>query len=228
MPIPLRVFVSCGECGTPLTGAWSTGRKSRYPYYRCRNAQCKAVNVRRERMEDEFAALVERLAPERQYMRLFKEIVRQLWKQRQSDSEAILRVAKGKLDDLRFRKDRLVEFLLAGRLDQQTYDEQTERLNSEMEAAKEEFASADLECMDVEAVLEFAEKLVKRPKQLWLESSLEQKQRLQAVFFPDGVTYTSEGFGTASSNSFFNVFRDFTDEKSSLASPTGFEPVLSP
>ena len=161
-------------------------------------------------------------------MRLFKEIVRQVWKQRQTDSEAILRVAKTKLDELRERKNRLVEFLLDGRLDQQTYDEQVQRLTAEMETAKMEFSVADLECMDVEAVLEFAENLVERPKQLWLESTLEQKQRLQSVFFPDGVTYTSEGFGTAPSNSFFNVFREFTSGKVSLASPTGFEPVLSP
>ncbi len=134
----------------------------------------------------------------------------------------------GKLDELRIRKNKLVEFLLDARLDQQTYDEQVQRLSVEMEAAKEEFAAADLECMDVEAVLEFAEKLVEHPKRLWLESSLEQKQRLQSVFFPDGVTYTSEGFGAALSNSFFNVFREFSDEKVSLASPTGFEPVLSP
>jgi len=129
---------------------------------------------------------------------------------------------------LRERKDRLVKFPLDGRLDQRTYDEQAQRLNAEMEAAKSEFSAADLECMDVEAVLEFASRLVERPKQLWLESSLEQKQRVQAVFFPGGVSYTSKGFGTAVSNSFFNVFREFAGEKVSLASPTGFEPVLSP
>jgi site-specific DNA recombinase len=69
---PLRVFVSCGECSTPLTGAWSTGRRSRYPYYRCRNSKCKAVNVRGEKMESDFAALVSNLTPNASYMRLFQ------------------------------------------------------------------------------------------------------------------------------------------------------------
>jgi site-specific DNA recombinase len=225
---PLRVFVSCGECGTPLTGAWATGRKKRYPYYRCRNSRCKAVNVRRENLESDFAALIYGLAPDRRCMRLFKEIVRQVWKQRQAASEAILRAAKGTLDELMERKNRLVEFLLDGRLDQQTYEEQAQRLNAEIQRAKERFAEADMECMDVEAVMEFAERLVERPKQLWLESSLEQKQRLQRVFFPDGLTYTADGFGTAPTNSLFNVFQMFSVEKASLASPTGFEPVLPP
>ena len=75
---------------------------------------------------------------------------------------------------------------------------------------------------------EFAEKLIERPKALWLESSPDHRQRLQGLFFPDGVTYTKEGFGTAASHSFFNVLREFTSEKVSLVSPMGFEPMLSP
>jgi hypothetical protein len=102
------------------------------------------------------------------------------------------------------------------------------RLRVEIETAERELREADLEQMDLEAVLAFAEKLVERPRQLWLESTLEQKQRLQRVFFPDGVKYTKDGFGTAVSNSFFNVLRDVSEQKATLASPTGFEPVLPP
>jgi hypothetical protein len=67
--------------------------------------------------------------------------------------------------------------------------------------------------MDVEAVLEFSEKLVERPKELSLQSSLEQIHRLQRVFFPDGLTFTNDGSGTAASNSFFNALQGFTPEK---------------
>ncbi len=225
---PPRVFVSCGACGTPLTGSWSKGRKGRYPYYRCRNSHCRAVNVRRESLERDFAALLERLAPERRYMRLFKEIVRQVWKQRVAASESVLRAAKGKLAELENRKNRLVDFLLEGRLDQQTYDEETMRLRGEIESAERELREADLEQMDLEAVLAFAEKLVERPRQLGLESTLKQKQRLQRVFFLDGVKFTKEGFGTAVNNSFFGVLRNVSEQKATLASPTGFEPVLPP
>ena len=225
---PLRVFISCGECGTPLTGSWSKGRKNLYPYYRCRNAKCRAVNVRREKLESDFADLILRLSPEPRYMRLFREIVSQVWKHKQATSEAVLREARITLDNLRDRKKRLVDFYLDGKLDRQTYEEQVERLTAEIEDASANMRGADLDCMDVEAVLEFAEKLVERPHELWVQSSADQKQRLQWVFFPDGITYTHTGFGTASSNSFFNVLREISDENSHLASPTGFEPVLSP
>jgi DNA invertase Pin-like site-specific DNA recombinase len=54
---PLRVFLKCGTCQTPLTGSWSKGRNSRYAYYRCRNVGCRSVNVRRERLETSVRSL---------------------------------------------------------------------------------------------------------------------------------------------------------------------------
>jgi site-specific DNA recombinase len=225
---PLRVFLRCGKCQIPLTGSWSKGRNNRYAYYRCRNLECRAVNVRRERLENDFIALLEKLTPERHYMRFFKEVVRQVWKAKQASSQSLLRAAKTKLVELRLRKDRLVDFLLNSRLDQATYDEQLLRLNAEVRETEEELIRAHAETLDVEAVLTFAEKLVERPDCLWSESALEQKQRLQQVFFPQGLSFTHEGFGTDANNSFFKVLGAFQVKKSHLASPTGFEPVLPP
>ncbi|MCI0655076.1 MAG: recombinase family protein [Methylococcaceae bacterium] len=37
---PLRGFVTCGHCGTPLTACWSQGRTGRYPYYLCPTKGC--------------------------------------------------------------------------------------------------------------------------------------------------------------------------------------------
>jgi len=81
---------------------------------------------------------------------------------------------------------------------------------------------------DLDAVLDFGEQLLRNPAQLWSESSLDQKQRLQAVFFPEGLTFTNGGFGTTPSSSFFNVVAMNFESNSNLASPTGFEPVLPP
>ncbi len=225
---PLRVFLTCGECKTPLTGSRSKGRKSRYPCYRCRNSGCRAVNVRREALEKRFADLLRQLTPEKQYMRLFKEIVRQVWKQRQAASIAALRNVSGTLEALRERKNRVVNLFVDGRMDQDTYDQQVLRLDAEVQQAEQQLRDSDVEHMDVEAVLAFAERLVERPKELWLQSSLEQKQRLQRVFFLDGLTFTNDGFGTVASNSFFSVLQSFMLAKATLASPTGFEPVLPP
>ncbi|MBC7943875.1 MAG: recombinase family protein, partial [Burkholderiales bacterium] len=37
---PLRGFVVCHDCGSPLTACWSTGKTARHPYYLCRKPGC--------------------------------------------------------------------------------------------------------------------------------------------------------------------------------------------
>ena len=49
---------------------------------------------------------------------------------------------------------------------------------------------ARLDDLDVEGVLNFAEHVLTNAGRLWTELSLDQKQRLQQVLFPKGVTYS--------------------------------------
>jgi len=42
--------------------------------------------------------------------------------------------------------------------------------------------------------LTFAEKIITSPARLWLESSVDQRQRLQQTFFPNGLTFNGDEF----------------------------------
>ena len=62
-----------------------------------------------------------------------------------------------------------------------------------------------LDEIDVEGLLAFAERILPRASELWLQSSLEQKQRLQTLFFADGITFDGVRFNrTAVAAPFFN------------------------
>jgi hypothetical protein len=41
--------------------------------------------------------------------------------------------------------------------------------------------------LDVEGILAFAERILLRASDLWVQASLDDKQRLQQLFFPEGV-----------------------------------------
>jgi hypothetical protein len=61
-----------------------------------------------------------------------------------------------------------------------------------------------------------------------VDLDLPQRQGLQKVFYPEGVTFLGGEFGTATTCLIFKQFEGNDDPRVSLASPTGFEPVLSP
>jgi len=46
----------------------------------------------------------------------------------------------------------------------------------------------------VEGILAFAERVLPRAADLWVQSSLDQRQRFQQLFFSDGIAFDGNGF----------------------------------
>ena len=70
--------------------------------------------------------------------------------------------------------------------------------------------------------------MLDRAAGIWESASLPNKLRIQEAFFPNGLTIAKEGFGTPSMPLFFRQLHEVPIEETSLASPRGFEPLLSP
>ena len=226
---PLRVFVRCAACSQPLTGSWNKGRNKHYPNYRCRNARCRAVNIRKESLERQFSHLLHRLTPSEDFLLLFRDIVLEVWNRKQADAQAQVSAIRQRLTTLTGRKNTLMDRYLDGKIPQQTYNEQNERLSDEINDAKSALLEAASNEEQIDELLDFAQRVLRDPAGLWARASLDLRQRLQRVLFPGGLAYSAhEGFGTEQSPSFFNVLAVMEADNSRLASPTGFEPVLPP
>ena len=225
---PLRRFVRCGKCGTSLTGSWSSGRHTKYAYYHCPKKSCLAVNVKQEKLQSSFLNWLEWLTPQQEAMDEIKDTIRTVWKQREGDAQDLQRVLIRKSEKIETRKTTLVNRWLDGDIDQDGYKEQIARLSLEIDEVKQQLRATEFEHIELEGVLAFAEKIVKRPSRLWVESSLGQRQRLQETLFPNGISFDGEQFGTDSTSLFFSLIGKVSSQDYDLVSPTGFEPVLPP
>jgi hypothetical protein len=56
-------------------------------------------------------------------------------------------------------------------------------------------------------VLNFTEHVILNAARLWTEYNFNQKQRLQRVLFPEGVTFSEAGFGTTATCLMFNLLQ---------------------
>jgi hypothetical protein len=176
---PLRVFVRCAKCGAPFTGGWSTGKKKKYAYYRCRQSKCDLNNIGRDDLEASFIQLLKHLTPPPDLVAEFLTTVRSAWRGRQGDAETAFAAIQKRLDQIRRRKDKLVDTLLDGVITESTYREKDTRLSEDIDAAEVDLRQVESQFLDLEGVLTFAEKIISSPARLWLESSLDQRQRLQ-------------------------------------------------
>lgn len=151
-------------------------------------------------------------------------IVLDAWKERQASSHESRRKLEAQVETLRRRLDQLDEvFVFRREIDRQTYERQRDRMREQMALAECDLAEETREQLDVEAVLRFAEHVLANAARLWEHATLDQKQRLQAALFPEGLTFDGSGFGTAVTCLAFAQLPVAARAEVGLASPTGFE-----
>ena len=125
--------------------------------------------------------------------------------------------------------DRLDEaFLFDRSIDIDTYDRHAEKLREELTLARIDRHSGQLEELDVEGILAFAERILPRAADLWVQASLDQRQRFQQLFFPEGIAFDGNRFvGTGATAPAFSYLREIRTENEGLVDQTGVEPVTS-
>src|SRR5262245_36968473 len=223
---PLRGFIRREACARGLTGTWSKGRNDHYAYYHCRPG-CRAVNVSKAKLEGMFADELALLQPTPGYMRLLKESVLQIWKARRAAVREELANAERATKAIQDKLDRLDQaFLFERSIDIQTYDRHAEKLREELTLARIDRHSGQLEELDVEGILAFAERVLPRASDLWVQASLDQRQRFQQLFFPDGIAFDGNRFtGTGATAPAFSYLRRIRTENEGLVDQTGVVPA---
>ena len=69
----------------------------------------------------------------------------------------------------------------------------------------------------MEGILAFAERILPRASDLWTQASLDERQRLQQLFFPDGIAFEEMRFVRTGVNSpAFNYLTTIELSKASL------------
>ncbi len=184
----------CEACGRPLTGSWSKGRNGHYAYYHCQK-QCRAVNVGKAALEGAFADELMLLQPTLGYMRLVKDRILYVWEQRRAEAKDQTAEQERRVKAIQQKLDRLDEvFLYSESIDLTSYSRQRDKLREELTLAKIDHHTDAVDELDVEGILVFAERILPRASGLWVQGSLDQQQRLQQLFFPEGIAYDGNRF----------------------------------
>jgi len=137
-----------------------------------------------------FAQELERLQPTEGYMRLVKESVLSIWRERKTQAHEQVCNVERRVKAIQRKLSRLDKaFVFDRTIDIDTYDRLKEQLREELTLAQMDRHATELDELDVEGILAFAERVLPSASDLWVQASLNQKQRLQHVFFPEGLAF---------------------------------------
>ena len=75
--------------------------------------------------------------------------------------------------------------------------------------------------------MEFAETVLLNAARLWLNASLDEKQRLQRALFPEGIEFADGICRTGSTGLLFSGLEKVQVENERMVGPCGLEPQTS-
>ncbi|MEK0158551.1 zinc ribbon domain-containing protein [Pseudoalteromonas piscicida] len=107
----LRGHIASSCCGTPMTASMAQGRSKKYPYYRCRNNDCKmrTISIKRDEVESAFRELLETLRPPKDIFHLAYKTFEMLWQKRSSAYKDNAKAIKDELAQIDFNIEKLLE-----------------------------------------------------------------------------------------------------------------------
>ena len=160
-------------------------------------------------------------------MRLVKDHVLHAWRDLKADAKQRVVEVERRQRAIQEKLDRLDEaFLYERTIDIERYDRHRDKLREELTLVQLDRHATELEELDVEGILAFAERVLPRAADLWVQASLEQRQRFQQLFFPHGISFHGNRFvGTGATAPAFSYLREIRTEN--LVDLTGVEPVTS-
>jgi site-specific DNA recombinase len=226
---PLKHFVKCDSCGVPLTGGFCTGRSKRYAYYWCRNPACHAVRLTGEQLEVDFLALLQRFRPAPDDVEDFLKMAAKVWAAAQGDAAKEARRLEARLEEQKRRKRKLLDSMLDGKISDTTYKQADEEFCAEIATTEKELRALESRQVTQDAFLCFIKIHLMDVGGAWQLGTPGQKHRVQNLLFDGGLFYSEKsGILNRSNSSLFSILELISGSKLGLASPTGFEPVLSP
>ena len=229
---PLRGFILCNDCSTPLTACWSQGKSQKYPYYLCPTKGCASYrkSIRRETLEGEFEGILTRLEPSKGLFVLVKAMFRDAWNMRLAQASEAKSTIKTKIGNLDKQVEQLLDRIVDASSDAvvSAYEKRIAKLEREKLILEEQLAQTGQPQNTLEESFEHALQFLSSPWNIWRNADLAVKKVVLRLAFAEPLLYCrNQGLRTPNLAFPFKALSQFNGQKCEMAHPRGFEPLAS-
>ena len=186
---PLKQFVKCDHCGTPLT-AYHV-KKKKATYYKCNTIGCK-LNRNTKILHDKFSnRLNEYFVDPRSAKPIEKMMCRVFNRLNQSvaENEGLL---QKQLLQVEANIETLTDKLIAKKISQEIFDQTLNRYLNEKKKIEEKLPKEGNKLSNLDEYIKFSVQISKSLPEMWVKGNFEFKQRMQNLVFPEGLGFNKE------------------------------------
>ncbi len=227
---PLRGDLYCFDCKKALTASFSKGRSMKYGYYSCQNKQCTSVykTFKSNSLHGEFNEYLNIITPTEKALESFKENVLKVWKEEYSTAQQVNVSIEKQLKDLEKEKDSIYQLAKKGIIPDDIIQKDMAKVESRILGVRTQLNEVSIDENQLGTVIDTAIQFMKQPALAWKKATLDNKQRMQQMIFPEGLIYQRDvGFGTSTLALPFELARQSVSSNYSMVHPEGLEPPTS-
>lgn len=216
----LRHVVGCPVCSKPMVASRSKGKSGNYfGYYHC-NRGHKYVGFNKAEFEKTVGNYLETLQAKPGFLPLFREVVRDVWIQknrhRKEDRDRILR----HLETLEQRQVSLVDKIASSQsaLVQKKLEDQIEELELTIKSTRKQLKVNHLREDEIDAYFAVAKNLMEHPTHHVMNATTKEKiEKLWSFIFKKRPTYQDLVDGTPELTLIYRLNRDIGSDQNQLA-----------
>lgn len=223
---PLRGYVICNDCETPLTACWSTGMYKRYPYYLCPKRGCASYgkSINREKIEGEFETLLQGVQPSQTLFTVAQAMFADAWARKTQDTGVQTKAFSDQISAIDKQIDGILDRIVQSSVPTviSRFEERVRELEEEKLRLVERKAQSGQPASNYEDTLRTALAFLANPWNLWKSDRLEDRKKVLKLTFADRLRYErGKGFRTANLALPFKLLGDFSDGKKVMAPQRG-------
>jgi site-specific DNA recombinase len=217
---PLRRFLRCPRCGTPVRGYAAVKRDGRrFPYYDCANRACR-FRLRAADAHRMFVDLLRDVTPSPELLGLFRKVVLDVWEDQHRELMSQSSGLHQTVGRLREEKQSLIALMKSSVGDEPLLADlrkDYERVSRDLALSTMERNTAEAEEYEAEAVVNQCVAFMEHASELWQKWPVELQNRLQVMVFPEGIGFdVLEGLANPKLSLVYAAFANQT----SMAPPT--------
>lgn len=221
---PLRGILYCNICNKKLTGAFSTGRNKKYPYYRCSTNNCIYKSKSKYEIEDSFRNYLKELTPKENILDDFVYSMKTVWNEKSETKNDYLKKIKNNISDIDIKIDNLIKLYEKNLISEQDFSIRYNNLKKDKEEFNISTQEQEITLNNLDNYIEYGINVLKVLPTFWDNSTVKIKNKLCSILFPEGIYYSDNSIGTTNLSVVLAVFNPKNYEKSTMVGEGGFEP----
>ncbi len=215
---PLRRLVKCSNCGTPMTGAWSSGRKAKHAYYFCRK-RCGQPSVKAYEMDFTTVEYLRRISPTDECLTAFIGMLRTTYYKRVAILKRKKEKAEAEIQRLYEMRQALIQKNLAGIYSDEIFREQNKLIEEQIQANAVAQNDEILSKYNLQAVIDFLREKLSDLGKTYQESDVAQIKVLIGSIFPSGLAWSYPGYSNQEISPLYRYIQQFDADQFAFGDP---------